>query len=138
MQAFYTIWSPGNIPVDANGEPLPGSGPKKNYIVYVETSTPDITWTSASVDSKIYSITPTLIKDTMIDAGMEKNSRKPIIIRSHNGSHLWRLDLIPPANSKNNALAEGQETILIKGVLNGKKLEHSITRLTELYTPEAY
>ncbi len=132
--AYYSERLPGNIPVDSNGNPLPGSGPDTLYTIYMETGTGELYWDSAWVGEKTFTVIAQLLQDPVVKAGMEKNGNQPALIRAGKGAVLWRLDLVPIEPVPGKPVLPGGK-MFIKGRKDKKKFEIHINRLVELTVP---
>lgn len=135
---YYIFRLPGNIPVDMNGEPLPGFRGDTVQTIYIETSVKDIKWDSAWKQNHAYTIIITPVNEAKVDVGLPKNGDQHIFIEPKEGNYLWRLDLLPvdadinpPFKSKNSG------EVILRGNYKGKIIEHKVSNLVELYTPDS-
>ncbi|MBI3138629.1 MAG: hypothetical protein HYZ15_08605 [Sphingobacteriales bacterium] len=131
---YYSERLPGNIPVDPNGNPLPGFGPDTLYTLYMETAAGELNWDSAWVGEKTFTIIAQLLQDPVAKAGIEKSGNQPVIIRAGKGAVLWRLDLVPVEPVPGKAVIPGGK-LMIKGRKGKKKFEVHISSLVELTIP---
>ncbi len=128
--ATYTIHIPGNIPVDRNGNEIPLRDTV--LIIYIETTSPDITWNRAWLNGKTYSVIPTLIDSNYVEAGIKQINNEKLVIKSSGNDKLWRLQLIP-AEKFEFAPAEIQRgELLISGTYKNRKILQRINSMTEL------
>lgn len=131
---YYSERLPGNIPVDSNGNPLPGFGPDTTYTLYVETATGDLNWDSAWIGERAFGIAAQRLEDRVIEAGIEKNRKQPVVIRAGGGMVLWRLDLIP-SDPVPGIPGISPKQIVIKGRDGKKQFEIQVDSLLELAVP---
>lgn len=134
---YYIFRLPGNIPVDMNGEPLPGFRGDTIQTIYLETSAKDITWDSAWKSNKTYTIVVTPVNESKVEVGLAKNGEQNIVIRAKEGNYLWRLDLLPVDSPVSSPSKSAGNEIILKGKYKGKTIKHKVGRLTELYTPDS-
>lgn len=134
---FFVFQYPGNVPVDENGNVRPGFRGDTTYTVYLESSKNNIVWDTAYIGNQVYSVLTTPVQANQVEAGQSKNDKQKIIIKPHHGNQLFNLDfiLIDGAQIPNNRKVN--HPILLIGIYNGKRIELSIEKLIELYTPDA-
>lgn len=135
--AYFVRQMVGNIAVDENGNPYPGSRGSTTYTAYIETPFEEIAWDTATILGKQYTILSTIIPDNTIEAGLEKDTRVPIIINKTKGQYLWKLEFVPVENSEQLPFSTDWNGILLKGIYKGKIFEKKIDTIEELYTPDA-
>lgn len=133
IQGFYTEKLPGNIPVDENGNSL-FKGPDTLIVIYVETSGKGPEWKMAWWGGKNYSITSSLILQTLYEAGTKLKDSKRIILSPAKGNKLWKLSL--QVCEKKIYLPQkikpGQ--LLLKGKYLNKTIYRKIDSLVQLTT----
>ena len=124
----YTVQMPGNIAVDAAGNELT---PRKIIaVIYMETSSKDLIVKNAQLDTSEYSVTQQQVNTLPYMAGINFKSNEKIIVNADKNNFLWRIELAPFPMKKN---ATNQvDTILLKGIYEGKSFEQKITNWVEL------
>ncbi|HMU46313.1 MAG TPA: hypothetical protein PKC72_08100 [Chitinophagaceae bacterium] len=134
---YYIFRLPGNIPVDMNGEPLPGFRGDTVQTIYIETSVKDIKWDSAWKQNNAYIIISTPVNEAKIDVGLPKNGDQHIFIEAKEGNYLWRLDLLLIDAGINPPFKLNGDEVILRGNYKGKIIEHKVSNLVELYTPDS-
>ena len=134
---FYEIRSPGNIPVDDNGNSL-YNGPDTTYTVYCETSTKNIVWTAAWKGGRSYSAIPVLLPNKVHNAGIAKKNSEKVIIRTTDKNVLWRIELVPDINETKPPKSYKDRGILLHGKSGTQPLYRVVTGSSQLITHDAY
>lgn len=101
MQGFVVTRVAGNIPVDANGEPL-HIGVDSAYIIYVEVNK-KITWDSAWIDGKRYPVIADEVTEFPFRAGQKRDDGEELLLTPKKGYSLWMLQLdknLPPVQAE--------------------------------------
>lgn len=133
---YYSERLPGNIPVDQQGNPLPGFGPDTIYTFFADSKAAGIIWDTAWIGEKAYTIVAEKIRLNSIEAGIEKSNGQPIVIKAGNGGILWRLDLVL-LDTVTRSRDLPKKWITIKGSCKGKSFEMKISNLIELLVPSS-
>jgi hypothetical protein len=134
-QAYYTERLPGNIPVYPNGQERPGKLIDTIYVVYVETSSAQVSWETADKNGRFFNIVASLQNQDTVNVGLRKDNNDPVIIIRNKGRYLWRLDLVPDDSRPRTKSGSGKAGILIKGKHQGKGIKQLVENPVELYTP---
>ena len=124
----YTVQMPGNIAVDAAGNEL--TPLKINAVIYMETTSKDLTLQTALLGNLDYEVTLQQINTLPFLAGTNFKTNEKILVNAAKNNFLWRIELAP-FPIKKNALNH-VDTILLKGMYEGKSFEQKITNWVEL------
>lgn len=129
--AYYSEKMPGIVPTDANGNPQQVK-PDTVIVVYIETTSKDISWDTAWKNNRAYKIVPQFFETGSYEAGFEKGSREKIFITAQPGHYLYQLylqplgfDQDPPKNVNGNG-------ILLKGQYKGKSFLKKTGSIVEM------
>ncbi|HVZ95275.1 MAG TPA: hypothetical protein VG847_00265 [Chitinophagaceae bacterium] len=128
--ATYTIRIPGNIPVDRNGNEIPLRDTV--WMIYVETTSQEISWSKAWMDGRTYSVIPTLIDSDHVEAGTLQRNNEKMRIRTSGTGRLWRLQLISAEKPEPVPVRVGRGEMLISGKYKNRKILQRIKSITEL------
>ena len=90
-RGFLTEKIPGNIPVDAQGEPL-HQGPDTLYTVYVEAKE-EVSWDSAWMNGRRFAVETSRVTEFPVVAGTDKSTGKDISLTPGRRNQLWLLSL---------------------------------------------
>ncbi|MEO6869461.1 MAG: hypothetical protein ABI168_07440 [Ginsengibacter sp.] len=124
----YTVQIPGNIAVDAAGNELTPS--KINAVIYMETTSKDLTLQTALLGNLDYEVTLQQINTLPFLAGTNFKTNEKILVNAAKNNFLWRIELAPFPMKKNTL--NQVDTILLKGMYEGKHFEQKITNWVEL------
>lgn len=124
----YTVQMPGNIAVDPSGNEL--TPRKVNAVIYLETSSKDLNVKNALVDDREYVVTMEQVSTLPFVAGINFKNNEKILVNAARNNFLWRIELAP-LPLKKDAINQ-VDTILIKGIYQGKSFEQKITNWVEL------
>ena len=104
------------------------------YFIYIETEEGTLpVWDTAIIDRSIYVVHADKIDITPVQVGERKSDGKLITIRPAPGNDIHKLefDLVEPA--KNTGTSEKlKNTFLLKGALNGTKMNYKVRNLVAL------
>jgi hypothetical protein len=131
VDAFFKEHLPGNIPVDADGNSL-YHGPDTIYTIYIETKGNSPDWTTAWKNSRSFSISTTIIKETPFEVGISKLTNKKIILKPAPGNKLWLLELEKNSISSKPPVKTKRGEIILQEKSGKKIVIRRISRLTEL------
>src|SRR6476659_2799938 len=73
IYAYNTVTTPGNIPVERNGNSL-YKGPDTSNIVYVEIQGKEPEWQYAWQHNRFYKLRPVLISENQVTVGKDKTT----------------------------------------------------------------
>ena len=132
IRAYITERLPGNIPVDAQGEPL-RHGPDSIYTVYVETKEM-ITWDSAWMNGSRYAIEASQLTIFPVDAGTDKSTGQKILLRPADGNQLWLLTLDNVAPGTVPGGEKEKEGLRLRGRKGKKSFTYEVDSLKVLLT----
>ena len=133
--AYFTIPTPGNIPVDDNGNPRQIQ-PIKVYNVFMELKGQTPEWTGAWINEKFYTLIPLPIKEQKAIIGKRKDNDQKIMMEAAAGNILLQFELAP-----NEALHKPPQTLkpnelLLAGKWKGKPFYYKISNIIELASPQ--
>ncbi len=127
VQAYYSERLPGNIPADPTLL-------KRDSIlqVYIQTTTADIKWDSASKGDVQYLIHAAVIDNTPHEVGTKKDGGEKLVISPAKGVFLWRIFLEPDPISGKPVIPNEKYPVLIKGFFKGKTITLKVDKAIEL------
>jgi hypothetical protein len=132
IYAYNIVTTPGNIPVDRNGNSL-YRGPDTSNIVYVEIKGKEPGWQYAWQHNRVYKLRPILISEKQVSVGKDKTTEEKILISTTTSNKLYQLVFEPSSEKiQPSAKIEGAE-ILLQGKFNGKTFFRKIVNPIELY-----
>lgn len=133
--AFYTIPTPGTIPVDDSGNPIQIQH-SKVYRIFLEVKGSSPQWTKAWIDEKLFSVIPITVKEKKVVIGKRKTDDQKIVMEAGNGNSLVQLELSPGVNSQRPPQVIKPGDLLLEGKWKGKPFYYKVSKVMELASPE--
>jgi hypothetical protein len=136
VYAFCSVQTPGNIPVDKDGNPM-DSGPDTLYRVYLEAnkSNDPIQWKFAWIHDKTYRLVSRMAETTVLEIGLNKTSHERIIIKASSGNVLWNLQLLSAEKAITQPLKAQSGEMILQGLYKHKKIIRKINTVVMLQLP---
>jgi hypothetical protein len=134
-EAFYMIPTPGTIPVDDAGQPIPIQR-NKMYNVFLEVNGPVPEWTKAWTDGRFFSIISLPIKEKTTIVGKRKEDDQKVVMAAGKGNTLLQLELAPNELFQKPPQPLKRGEILLQGKWKGKPFYYTVTKVRELASPE--
>lgn len=137
--AFSQQVMPGTVMVDINGNQV-RPDPVYHYRIFIETKGSSIPqWKTAWVKGTAYRVTTKEIREKE-RIGTEIGAEYPTMVQASAGSRLWELVL---ENSKKTAkpklsTKQSKDPVILEGMLNGKTIVYTISKLVNIEPLAAY
>ena len=131
IYAYKTERMPGTIRVNENGEQI---SPKSfiSYQLYAE-STAAVLWQKAWIAGKSYAVTASEITQFPLQAGVDRNSGKAILIKHKPGVKLFEIALVSDADKVPAPSNASPGKIILKGIYKNKVILKTINNVVDLY-----
>ncbi len=133
--AFYTVRTPGTIPVDDAGQPL-AMQLNKVYNLFLEVKDSSLEWIKAWTGDKVFNLIPIAVKGRSAVIGKKRAGGKEIVMTAGEGNFLVQLELSPNNTYQKAPQALKQDDVLLQGKWKGKPFYYKIPTVTELASPE--
>jgi hypothetical protein len=130
--AFYSVITPGNIPVDEEGNPRPVH-PDTLVQIYVETKGEGLKWKYAWKNGKTYTVTAEPIDKKRIVVGHTAYNKAGITLNAGEGNKLWLLVLQPAPKEIKSPFKLKAGELIIQGLHKNKKFNHHLKHMIRLY-----
>jgi hypothetical protein len=132
IYAYNVVTTPGNIPVDRNGNSL-YKGPDTSNIVYVEIKGKEPEWQYAWQHNRFYKLRPVVISENEIVVGKNKTTEEKILVSAARGNRIYQLVFEPWPDKISPPKQTQDGEILLLGMWKGKIFFRTISNSIELY-----
>ncbi len=133
--AYYTIPTPGTIPVDDGGNEVVIKR-NKVYNIFLEVNSNSIEWTKAWVADQLFNVIPLTVKGSSVEIGKKKSDDKKVVMGAAKGNSLVQLELSPNDSYVKPPQAVKPGELLVAGKFKGKLFYYKISNVIELASPE--
>lgn len=138
VYGFYTEQLPGIVMAGENGNELPAKVDTV-FVIYLETSSKNISWDSAWSQNQLFSIAPKYLESGRLEAGILRSTGEKLIITTDPGHFLVQLNL----NKNKDGLYKAPEFIrpnelLFRGIYKKKIIIWRTMPIKELEAIPAY
>ncbi len=131
IDAYFSMHTPGNIPVDSDGNSL-YHGPTVVNVIYIETKGDPVKWVAAWKDGESFSVTTTEITERPFEVGMSKERNEKISLTPASGNKLWQVVLAKDEKLEKAPVEAKAGEIILRGKYGRKIFVQKIGKQIEL------